>query len=327
MVKRTFDGSTTRSYAPPHPNATRVCTARLSMAFACCLIVGSAAADGDKKAVTVVKSGDVPTRAVRHVQVVLPRDDEQRDLRATLTRDDLRYLRKPLRRHGFDIDPDTRRPLFHPPLHPYGRRYPYYPYFAGFVPRGLGFGAALEYSYIAGREYERHDARRRFNQEDMTERARRVLSNHARALRSGVELLNRGQHDRAVIALTLAARLDNGDPACRIHLAQARMAQGHYVEAGKVLRRALQLQPKLVHMQLDLDKHYPKAATFDEHIDALAGSLTEESDADAYFLLGFMEFQRDDFGAAYEAFRKADELRPKDRTTRRFLEIVKPAGR
>ena len=304
-------------------HATRILASLLLLCAACTF----AAADDDKKVTKVVSktSDPVPSvvtppaprasRNLEHVQVVLPRDKTQ-DEGATLTPEDIEHLRQRLRFHGFDIDERTGRPLFHAPVPPPGLAYyPYLPYAGGWIPYGLGVGVhgAIEDAYIAGREYERHDARRRFN--------------HERALQAGVRLLEHGQYAEAIVALTLAGKLDNGDPACRIHLAQARMAQGHYAEAGQAIRRALQLQPKLVYLTLNLDSHYPKESTFDEHIDALAEASSKSRSADVYFLLGFMEFQRGDFDASHAAFDMANRIRPGDKTASSFLEIVRPSGR
>jgi cytochrome c-type biogenesis protein CcmH/NrfG len=161
----------------------------------------------------------------------------------------------------------------------------------------------------------------------MTRRAHKILTNHEKTVRAGVRLLEDGEYARAIVALTLASKLDNGDPACRIHLAQARMAQGHYPEAGQALRRALQLQPKLIYLTLGLDRHYPNDSTFGEHIDALSESAARSKDADVHLLLGFMEFQRGEFDPANVAFSEANRLRPSDRIAKRFLEVVKPSGR
>ncbi len=162
-------------------HATRILASLLLLCATCTF----AAADDDKKVTKVVSkpSDPVPTvvtapaprasRNLEHVQVVLPRDKTQ-DEGATLTPEDIEHLRQRLRFHGFDIDERTGRPLFHAPVPPPGLAYyPYLPYAGGWIPYGLGVGVhgAIEDAYIAGREYERRDARRRFNQEDMTRRA------------------------------------------------------------------------------------------------------------------------------------------------------------
>lgn len=227
------------------------------------------------------------------------------------------FLRSAVRRRGYAVDGYGGYPFsssFHPGLYGYGG------YFDGSL-------RSLEDAYIAGRIDEREDAKRRFNQSDMERRSERLLSAHERALRAGLALMRAGEYGRSVMALTLASKLNHGDPACRIHLAQAHMARGHYVEAGTALRRALQLQPSLVYLSLDLADHYPKPEVFGEQVDKLAEAVKKEADANSAFLLGFMQFQQHDFDASHAAFSTAKRLGNKDRSTRAYLEITKPAKR
>jgi hypothetical protein len=189
----------------------------------------------------------------------------------------------------------------------------------------LGVQSGLEDAYFAGRYDERDYARWRWNRRDMAHRKARLLDKHAEALELGLGKLRQGDYARAVVGLTMAAKLNNGDPACRIHLAQARLALGQYEEAGKVLRRALQLQPNLVYVDLKLDEYYPQPEKFAECTDALAAWVRERpSSADVYFLLGYAEFQRGNFERAYAAFRKVARVMPKDALTLAYLEITRP---
>jgi hypothetical protein len=284
----------------------------------------------------------------RYVRVVQAREDGAPgaprvyagDADATLTPEDVEYLKSQLRNRGFSIDERTGRPLW--TGLPFSVFYPYlaypdsYPDGYGYGYDGFGadrraYGRDIRRHFLdsaaAGRADERDDARRRFNQEDMTLRAHKVLSAHDRAMEQGVDELRAGRYAEAVIALTLAAELDNGDPACRIHLAQARLARGHYAEAADVLRRALQLQPKLVYIPLHLDQYYPSERDLAEQVDALRRSLTDRSGADEFFLLGYMRYQLGDLDDAHEAFQSADQRRPDDKLTRQFLDITKPARR
>lgn len=174
--------------------------------------------------------------------------------------------------------------------------------------------------YWAGRLDERRFQSRRFNLDDMAARRERLYGAHGAAMSSGLAMLRAGEYSRAVIALTMAAELDQGDPAARVHLAQARLALGQYSQAGRTLRRAYQLQPKLVYVDLRLDDSLPSGDEFARHVDRLAAA--SDRDADASFLLGAMEFQRGRYDAAWRAFRK---VRPRDDATRAFLEITRPA--
>lgn len=176
---------------------------------------------------------------------------------------------------------------------------------------------------------ERRQARaERQNEQAWERRKLQLLDAHTQALQEGLDQLQAGKYREAVISLTRAAELNQGDPACRIHLAQARVALGHDADAAKVLRRALDLQPKLVPMVLGLEQYYPHEEDFAVQVDALAERVTGNPAATAndYFLLGFMEFQHGWLDEAHAAFRRAARQRPKDTLIQTYLDITKPPG-
>lgn len=171
-------------------------------------------------------------------------------------------------------------------------------------------------------------AARIFNQADMNRRQERLESAHQRTLRQGTELLRSGEYLRAVVALSAAAELDQGDPAARIHLAQARLALGHYGDAARSLRRALQLQPNLAYMDLKLSAYYPRAADFDEDVRDLAAAVQQRDlGGEVDFLLGYLEFQRGDFASAHAAFQRAACSLKRDDLTTTYLDLTKPSER
>lgn len=181
--------------------------------------------------------------------------------------------------------------------------------------------------YIALSEYERYRKSRDRHRREMEVRKARLLSKHEQVLGSGLRLMKEGQYERAVVALTMAAELNHGDPACRIHLAQTRLARGQYLEAGLALRRGLQLQPKLAYADLHLEDCYQQADEFDRYTDALDKWLQENAaHAEVHFLLGYLEFQRGNFDAAHVAFERVNKSLPDDDLTRDYLKITKPAG-
>lgn len=173
------------------------------------------------------------------------------------------------------------------------------------------------------------DRMERFNRRDMQQRKERLLSRHDQAVRDGLAAMRAGDYRQAVLDLTLAAELNQGDPACRIHLAQARVALGHDAEAAKSLRRALELQPKLVPTRLRLEQYYPREEDFDAEVDALAQRISSKPGASAeeYYLLGFMEFQRGRFDQAQAAFLQAARGLPKDDRVQMYLELTRPVAR
>ena len=189
-----------------------------------------------------------------------------------------------------------------------------------------GYSASWADDYREYLRIQRKLREREFNRRDMAQREQRLLSQHERALRAGLDLLREGQPERATVAFTLAAKLNHGDPACRIHLAEARLAQGHYLEAGLALRRGLELQPKLVYMDLHVRDHYRDATALDTYVGRLIDWLrVNQARPEIYFLLGFCEFQRGNFEEAYVAFSRVIKAMPKDDLTLEYLQITKPA--
>lgn len=211
---------------------------------------------------------------------------------------------------------------------PPGAYHPYAYNAYGCGPGGAGFGwtPGLGDAYLAGRMDQFNFERYEFNILDMNRRKERILSNQQKALVLGLERLRDGDYARSVVALSMAADLDQGDPACRIHLAQARLALGHYDEAGKVLRRALQLQPKLAYADLHIERYYPTEQTLESLTNQLVATLrSRRVSADELFLAGYLEYQRGRFTAAYNAFSRVAESMRDDSLTRVFLGITRPA--
>lgn len=225
----------------------------------------------------------------------------------------------------YAVPPNAFAPAPAAPVHvpaPFGP----WPWAYGPYAPGGGFAEALADAHRAGRVDERLFSTYSFNILDMDRRKDRLLTHHEKTLRQGVERLREGDYSRAIVALTLASRLDNGDPACRVHLAQARLALGHYDEAGKVLRRALQLQPQLIYADLHLDRYYPEPGVLAELAARLRSAMTPRSGADERFLLGWVEFQLGRFEAAHAEFRRVAAALPKDDLAARYLEVSRPAS-
>jgi hypothetical protein len=165
------------------------------------------------------------------------------------------------------------------------------------------------------------------NEEQWRQRKALLLQANRVAVVEGIEQMRAGDYRGAAIALTRAADLDQGDPLSRLYLAQARVALGHDTAAGDVLRRALELQPRMVPMRLDLQASYPAAGELERQVDALANRIMSKQRAtpNEYVLLGFMEFQRGHYDAANAAFKHAARIRPRDPLIKSFLELSAPA--
>lgn len=195
-------------------------------------------------------------------------------------------------------------------------------------PYNTDYGVAPRQLYRGQRYVYERERGRRFNEADMQRRRERALTSSEKALRTGLGDLKAGDYEQAVVALTMATQLNQGDPASRIHLAQAQMAMGHYDEAAAALRRALQLQPNLKFIPLDLGKYYSDPDDFDQQVERLCAYVKAHPvTADVYFLLGYMEFQREDFAQANAAFQIALRGAPNDALVREYVKLTKPPSR
>ncbi len=184
---------------------------------------------------------------------------------------------------------------------------------------------ALEAAHLARHPYDRRQLLDLYRYRAARERRAGAQTRQEQALRSGLTELKRGDLVRAIAALSLAAELDQGDPASRLHLAQARLQRGHFEEAAAALRRALELQPKLVFLDLELDRYYARPGTLRAGTQRLAQWLrSNRATADAYFLLGYLSYQLGEYEDAHSAFQRVRSVRPRDELTLRYLSVTRP---
>ena len=308
--------------------------AGLAVSVGIVLAAVAAASDDDSEPLYVIHNGKrIPT-------VIIPPSATQRALLEVVERDSRPAVEDD---EGDELgslsddDPDEDGEATYDGLRRYVvGQYAGYPVSIPCIPRaGWGYtqpmppeyyGDVIKETYRAQRWVRDQERGRISNVRDMKRRKTRLLASHEKALRLGLGELRSGQYAQAVVALQMAAELNHGDPACRIHLAQARMAQGHYEDAGEVLRRALQLQPKLAYVSLDLASRYREPEEFDRHVDALAAHIKEaRRGVNTWFLLGYMEFQRGNLDEANAAFKGVAGVMPKDSLTETYLKITKPA--
>jgi hypothetical protein len=209
-----------------------------------------------------------------------------------------------------------RRP-FREEYYPYGR--PYYPrrYGYGYGPFDPHYGAHIfDDGYISGF----HDGRR-FQQ--WQTKAELGLNSYLRSMRSGSELFRNGDYVAATRQFILACKLNQGDAASRLHAVHAMVAVGQYTAAVPALRRALQLQPKLVYLPLDIRKEYGAAADFDAHFQRLADAAHQaDTDAALWLLLGYYQYFSERPGDAAASLTRAAELSPRDSAVLRLLEAA-----
>jgi hypothetical protein len=189
----------------------------------------------------------------------------------------------------------------------FGYGYPYggvygYPYdYYGAGPYG-GFGNA----YIQGRYDERRFQQWRTHYESN----KKVYIN---AMDEGVGLYREGEYAAALRDFILAAKLDNGDSASRLHAAYCLVAIGNYDDAVLMVRRALQLQSRLPYLALDIPAEYGVKVDFDAHLQRLEEAAKESpDDPGLWMLLGFYHYFSGRSAEAVEDLTKARQLAPAD---------------
>ncbi len=227
------------------------------------------------------------------------------------------------------------RQQFRTEYYPYGR--PYYPRrYGGLFPSGLSRRGAYPYAhwdagtevfddgYIGGF----HDGRR-FQQ--WQQKAELGLTSYVKAMEQGNVSFRNGQYGAAARHFILAAKLNQGDPASRLHVVHALVALGHYADAVPALRRALQLQPRLVYLPLDIRGDYGRPPEFAQHLANLAATAKEHpDDAGLWLLLGYYQFFSGAESKAAHSLGRAVELSPTDATARELHQAAKlsaPADR
>ena len=185
-------------------------------------------------------------------------------------------------------------------------------------------GAVFDEAYWEGRR----DGRRYAEWQRRYELGRRA---YADAMSDGLLAFRNADYPQAVRNFIRAAKVNQGDPASRIHAAHAMTAIGRYREALPALRRAFQLQPKIAYLALDIRRDYGAKANFDAHLKELAGAAREAKDDPAlWLLLGYYQFFSGREGKALKSLKTADELAPGDFMTDALLDaarMISPAAR
>ncbi len=197
-----------------------------------------------------------------------------------------------------------------PPAYHYGYPPPY-DYYGDFG------GAAFDEGYYQGRRDGKEFAEWSFRYELGTR-------SYLKAMEAGVRAFQSGDYSLASRQFVLASQLNQGDSAARLHAAHALVALARFEEAARTVRRALQLQPKLVFLPLDIRGDYGRLSDFDEHTRKLRDAATQAGDnANLWFLLGYWDFFSGRADQAAESLQKADTLDSDNRTTLRLLDAVR----
>jgi Flp pilus assembly protein TadD len=154
--------------------------------------------------------------------------------------------------------------------------------------------------------------------------AERGLANYEDAMARGHTAFRAGDYAVALRAFLLAATLNQGDPAARLCAAHARLAVGDYEPAARLLRRAFELQPKIMYLPLDVRTAYGDLGEFRKHRRALRRAARIEPErGDLWFLLGYVYFFSDDMTKAARSLAHAADLMPDDTVVARLADLAR----
>ena len=143
--------------------------------------------------------------------------------------------------------------------------------------------------------------------------AERGFGAFEQAMSTGQTAFETGQYGLAARHFLLAATLNQGDPASRLAAAHAQAALGEYEPAARLVRRAFELQPRLVYLPMDIRGSYGTRADFDRHLNVLSKAADkEEANGPLRFLLGYYCYYSDQMERAAIEFEKAADLDPRD---------------
>ena len=203
------------------------------------------------------------------------------------------------------------------PYRQYDRRYPryyaqpfghpgYYPTFSPYYDRN---GRSYDDYFEAYRKAEQYKELKQL----VRRRESRLGRQHLQLMNEGLAAFHRGDYRLAANQFMAAAESNHGDAGSRLHAAHALIAVGDYRSAVVLLRRAFQLQPKIVALEYDIRDDYRDIEDFRLHLRRLhEEAIRAERDEDLWILLGYVRFYSGDRVGAYDDFRLALKFSPRD---------------
>jgi len=139
-------------------------------------------------------------------------------------------------------------------------------------------------------------------------------SSYRRAMDDGYAAFTAGRYRWAARHFELAATLNQGDPSSRLCAAHALTALGHYDSAVRILRRAFDLEPRIVYLPVDIREAYGVRSDFEKHRESLRTAAEDQREsADLWLLLGYYYYFSDDVERASAALALAGTLRADDK--------------
>jgi hypothetical protein len=174
------------------------------------------------------------------------------------------------------------------------------------------FGFTNEYDF--GRFYTESNARTEM-----------VLQHYANHLTGALKLFRQRRYAEAADGFRLAAETNQGDPSSRLYAAHALFAMGRYQEAIPYLRRAFELQPKIVFLNFDIRDDYGERRDFQQQVAALEEALRQSpANVDRMIMLGYIRYYSGQRPAAFEVLNQARRMAPQDPLIGQLLANSRP---
>lgn len=192
-------------------------------------------------------------------------------------------------------------------------------------PAGGGYDGIAGDPYNSSHEYGRE--LEYYKQQSLYLRELLALGTHEEFLRLGIDLMREGAYGMAARSFVAAADKNEEDAGSRMLAAQALIASGTYGKAMDEMRRALELQPLLLNVPLNLRNEYGVGlrADFDEHVAKLRDYCNAHpKNAEAWLLLACTTYFSDRMPEAAEPLKRARALAPRDSLVKKFWNAAEP---
>lgn len=141
----------------------------------------------------------------------------------------------------------------------------------------------------------------------------------------GLAAFREGRYREAADAFRLACDTNQGDPAAQLYAGHALFAIGRYRDAARYLRKAFELQPRIIFLTYDMRSDYRTPAEFNQQFNALREALRiSPRDEDRLFVMGYVLYYGGQRDRAYNAFVQLVDANPRDSLAVQFMEACQP---
>ncbi len=183
---------------------------------------------------------------------------------------------------------------------------------------GDPYGDVYRFGFLEGRDFAQFEI-------ESNARTDANLAHAATHLDNGLTLFRSGHYAEAADAFRLAADTNQGDPAARLYAAHSLFAVGRYQEGVGYLRRAFELQPRIIYLSYDVRDDYGQRSDFDSQLEALKRAIASSpTNTDRLLMLGYLFYYTKQRDRAYPILARAAAIDPRDALVRQLLQNARP---